>query len=177
MVFNKHEFEQKALAYYLLLKTFCRENQGRSCGKINRVTYREGHVIWMLFQNLNFGGCFWIHFGPGGLRAPCVLACAMRSLAIVFTIVQSFFLSLSLSLFLFPPSSAFDPLRGISRVRKFVSPNILAYLEDICKKKYVFWVIFFPPKKKGDFRAIFLLFTASVRSRPPGPPAVPGVLD
>ena len=43
------------------------------------------------------------------------------------------------------------------------------------KKKYVFWVIFFPPKKKGDFRAIFLLFTASVRSRPPGPPAVPGV--
>ena len=32
-------------------------------------------------------------FGPGGLRAPCVLACAMRSLAIVFTIVQSFSLS------------------------------------------------------------------------------------
>ena len=29
-------------------------------------------------------------FGPGGLRAPCVLACAMRSLAIVITIVQSF---------------------------------------------------------------------------------------
>ena len=27
------------------------------------------------------------------LRAPCVLACAMRSLAIVFTIVQSFSLS------------------------------------------------------------------------------------
>ena len=44
-----------------------------------------------------------LHFGPGGLRAPCVLACAMRSLAIVFTIVQSF----SLSFFLFPPSSAF----------------------------------------------------------------------
>ena len=35
-------------------------------------------------------------FGPGGLRAPCVLACAMRSLANVFTIVQSLFLSLSL---------------------------------------------------------------------------------
>ena len=28
--------------------------------------------------------------GPGGMRAPCVLACAMRSLAIVITIVQSF---------------------------------------------------------------------------------------
>ena len=61
--------------------------------------------------------------GPGGLRAPCVLECAMRSLAIVITIVQSF--SLSLSLF-FSPFFAFDPLRGISRVRKFVSPNILA---------------------------------------------------
>ena len=34
---------------------------------------------------------------------------------------------------------------------------------------------FFCFKKKADFRAIFLLFTASVRSRPPGPPAVPGV--
>jgi len=35
--------------------------------------------------------------GPGGLRAPCMLACAMRSLAIVFTIVQSllFFFSSS----------------------------------------------------------------------------------
>ena len=32
--------------------------------------------------------------GPGGLRAPCVLARAMRRLAIVITIVQSFFLSL-----------------------------------------------------------------------------------
>ena len=32
-------------------------------------------------------------FGPGGLRAPCVLMCARRSLAIVITIVQSFFLS------------------------------------------------------------------------------------
>ena len=28
---------------------------------------------------------------------------------------------------------------------------------------------------KNDFRPFFLLFTASVRSRPPGPPAVPGV--
>ena len=34
--------------------------------------------------------------GPGGLRAPCVLACAMHSLAIIFTVVQSFSLSLFL---------------------------------------------------------------------------------
>ena len=31
-------------------------------------------------------------------------------------------------------------------------------------------------EKKVIFRTFFLLFTASVRSRPPGPPAVPGVL-
>ena len=31
-------------------------------------------------------------------------------------------------------------------------------------------------RKKADFLAIFRLFTASVRSRPPGPSAVPGVL-
>ena len=30
-----------------------------------------------------------VEIGPGGFRAPCVLACAMRSLAIVITIVQS----------------------------------------------------------------------------------------
>ena len=48
------------------------------------------------------------------LCTPCVLACAMRSLAIVITIVQSFFFSLFL--FFFSPSFAFDLLRGISRV-------------------------------------------------------------
>ena len=57
--------------------------------------------------------------GPGGLSAPCVLACAMRSLAIVITIVQSFSLS-------FYPFFAFDPLRGNSHVRNNFSPNILA---------------------------------------------------
>ena len=51
-------------------------------------------------------------FGPGGLRAPCVLACAMRRLAIVITIIQSFS---PLSFFLFSPSFAFDPLWEISR--------------------------------------------------------------
>ena len=30
-------------------------------------------------------------------------------------------------------------------------------------------------RKKGDFSDVFSVFTASVRSRPPGPPAVPGV--
>ena len=53
--------------------------------------------------------------GPDGLRAPCALACGMRSLAIVITIVQSFSLS--------PPSFAFYPLRGISRVRKICFPQ------------------------------------------------------
>ena len=63
---------------------------------------------------------FWPRRLACAMRAPCVLACAMRSLAIVITIIQSLSLS-SLS-----SSFAFDPLRGISRVWKFVSPNILA---------------------------------------------------
>ena len=46
-------------------------------------------------------------------------------------------------------------------------------MKNIYKKKL--WVIFFL-RKKTNFRAFFLLFTASVRSRPPGPPLVPGVL-
>ena len=36
-------------------------------------------------------------------------------------------------------------------------------------------VILFFLRKKNDFRPFFLLFTASVRSRPPEPPLVPGV--
>ena len=47
--------------------------------------------------------------------------------------------------------------------------------EDIYKKKYLFLVILILLRKKADFRAFFRLFTASVRSQPPGPPAVPGV--
>ena len=47
----------------------------------------------------------------------------------------SVFLSLS---FFSPPSFAFDPLQGNSRAWKFVSPNILAKLEDICKN-YFCW--------------------------------------
>ena len=75
--------------------------------------------------------------------------------------------------FLFSPSFAFDPLWGISRVRKFVSPNILAKLEDKCQKKCNFYLFLW---KKADFQVFFRLFTASVWLRPPEPPAVPGVL-
>ena len=63
-------------------------------------------------------------FGPGGLRAPCVLACAMRSLAIVFPIVQS--LLFFFFFFFFPPFFVFYPLWGSSHVRNNLSPNILA---------------------------------------------------
>ena len=65
-------------------------------------------------------------FGPGGFACATRGDVAMRSLAIVITIVQSFFLSLSLFFFFFSLSSAFDPLRGISHVRNNFSPNILA---------------------------------------------------
>ena len=102
LVFNlKYGWSWENLPNLKIRKTFCK--------------------IWLSMILLKqFTQCF---FGPGGLRAPCVLACAMRSLAIVITIVQSFSLSSSSS---FSPSFAFDPLRGISRVWKFVSPNILA---------------------------------------------------
>ena len=51
-------------------------------------------------------------FGPGGLRAPCVLACAMRSLAIVITIVQSFSPLFFLSVFCFWPTSGNSHVRN-----------------------------------------------------------------
>ena len=61
-------------------------------------------------------------FGPGDLRTPCVLAFAMRSLAIVITnFCSSFF-------FLSSPSFAFDTLRGNSRVRNNSPPPHLFYM-------------------------------------------------
>ena len=65
--------------------------------------------------------------GPGGLRTPCVLACAMRSLAIVITIVQSLFLSLS-SVFCFLPTSGNLPCA------KICFPQYLGITRNICKK-------------------------------------------
>ena len=44
------------------------------------------------------------------------------------------------------------------------------------QKIFLFGNFYFFTRKKVDFLAIILLFTASVRSRPPGPPAVPGVI-
>ena len=43
-------------------------------------------------------------------------------------------------------------------------------------QKIIGGVIFIFFTKKNDFRAMLQLFTASVRSRPREPPAVPGVL-
>ena len=86
-----------------------------------------------------------------------------------FALLSSF-----LSFFLFlSPSFAFDPLQGISRGWKFVTPNILEKLEDICKKNLGDFYIF--SRKKNDFLGFLLLFKASIWSRPPGPPAAPGV--
>ena len=45
------------------------------------------------------------------------------------------------------------------------------------QNKYFFEVNFILLRKKLIFRTFFLFFTASVRSRPPGPPAVPGVFS
>ena len=84
-------------------------------------------------------------FCPGGLRAPCI--------------AWPWFLP-SFRLF-FPLSFAFQPLRGNSRVQKLVSSNILALLEDMCKKDiYIFL------QKKLIFERFFRLFTASVRFFP-----------
>ena len=42
-------------------------------------------------------------------------------------------------------------------------------MQTKCHKKMLIFIFL---RKKADFRPFFLLFTANVRSRPPGPPAV-----
>ena len=53
-------------------------------------------------------------------------------------------------------------VRGTSRINYTKSRSLLCYLYFL--------------RKTTDFRAIFLLFMARVRSWPPGPPLVPGVI-
>ena len=65
--------------------------------------------------------------GPGGLRAPCVRHACLRAPCVAWPLLSpSLSLSSSSSFFFFPPSFAFDPLRGNSHVRNNFSPNILA---------------------------------------------------
>ena len=71
-------------------------------------------------------GPIFIYFGPGGLRAPCV---AWPLLFLSFGLFLSFF---------FSPSFAFDPLRGISRVRKFVFPIFWHNKKIYAKKNILF---------------------------------------
>ena len=92
------------------------------------------------------------------LHAPCV---AWPLLLQSFSL--SFFLSLS-SVFCFLPTQGNHPIFWHNQ-------------KIYAKKKYFFGVNFIFLRKKGDVWTFFLLFTASVRSRPPGPPAVPGVFS
>ena len=73
-----------------------------------------------------------LNIGPGGFACATRGGIALRSWPLL---LPSFAL---LSFFaLFSPSFAFDPLRRISRVGKFVSANILAKLEDKFQKKNI----------------------------------------
>ena len=82
------------------------------------------------------------------------------------------------------PFFSFFPLRLLllthfreSPVCENLFPPIFWHSQKIYAKKiYFLQVNFIFLRKKADFLAFFLLFTASVRSRPPEPPAVPGVL-
>ena len=67
-----------------------------------------------------------IIFGPGGLRAPCVLACAMLSLAIVFTNFRSLFLSFFLSFF---SVFYFSPTSGNLPCVKICFPQYFDFLQ------------------------------------------------
>ena len=95
----------------------------------------------------------------------------MRSLAIVTTIVQSLFFSLRLLLM-----THF----GESPVGENCFPQYFGITRSYMQKKSYFkkiYDIFNFFTKKSRFSSVFLLFMASVRSRPPGPPSVRGVLS
>ena len=98
--------------------------------------------------------------GPGGLRAGCMLAWAMRSLAIVITIVQSFCSPLFFRLLLLTHF-------GESPVREHLFPQYFGITRRYMQKKVIFIFL----RKKADFRARFRNGQRSVME--PGPTPSP----
>ena len=86
-------------------------------------------------------------------QAACVRHACLRAPCIAWPLLSPTF---ALSLFL-SPSFAFDPLRGISHERNNFSPNILAKLEDICRKKKKMGKFYFFTKKT-DFSDVLSAF-------------------
>ena len=89
--------------------------------------------------------------GPGGLRAPCVLACAMRSLAIVITIVSLFFLFFFLLRLLLLTHFKETPMC------ENLCPPIFWYRRYMQQKNFKKSNCYFFTKKT-DFRAFFSTF-------------------
>ena len=143
-----------------------------------------GHCYYplsLLFFSFSF-------LAQAALRAPpeVALHCVAGH---CYYILSVFFFSLSF------PYFAFDPLPGISRGWKFVSPD-MACMQKKADFQVFFssfygqrsvtaawatpspWsiIIFIFLRKKMNFLQFFPLFTTSVWSRLPGPPLVPGVL-
>ena len=104
-------------------------------------------------------------FGPGGLPAPCVLVCAMHSLAIVITFVRSLFFSLRLLLL-----THFEE----TPMCEIIFHPIFWHNKMICAKKNYFLFIYL--LRKLIF-GCFSAFSASVKLREQEPTLVPGIFS
>ena len=65
------------------------------------------------------------------------------------------------------------------RIQLDICPPEVAFVMRGITKRYIhfFYIILIFLRKKWFFFAVFLLFTAAVRSRPPGPPLVPELFN
>ena len=136
MYYGQHDTPRPV---YLVLQISPISSALYSCGplcKMSSGTQRTDSQVVTVVTNRLQTDQNW-ELAQAALCAPPKVAFAMRSGPLL---IPSFSLSFSLSL-LSSLSFAFYPLWGNYRGWKFVSPNILAKLEDIAKKKYFFFVL------------------------------------
>ena len=117
------------------------------------------------------------YVGTGGLRSPCVLACAMRSLAIVITIVQSFGHGRlghpqSLEYFLTFSKRIGSNIAGFhqrtSKTTRWCKPNLV--VNRFCPRLLLWTSVLCFKQHFGKF-----FWGSIIQSQPPGPTLVPRV--
>ena len=138
-----------AIVWYNLFNGLSRQNFIKN-QLIYKYTVHSGQLGIIIHPLADYGGRF-DDIGPGSLRAPCMLACAMHNWPLLLpSFSLSFFLSFSLLRLLLFTYFEETPVCEIT-----FAPIFWHKIEDKCKKKYFWGVNFIFLRKKADFRPFF----------------------
>ena len=148
-----------------------------------RHTWWRTKRSWPLFSPTFFSSFFFFsafYFSPTSGNLPCKKICSPQYFGITrrymhFRNGQHSVTAACFSFFFFSVY-CFWPTLGNLLCAKICFPQYFGITRRYMQSK-IGQFLFFYEKKEVIFERFFLLFTASIGSRPPGPPAVPGVFS